>query len=384
MRTDITRQSLSLILLQFTLFLAFFTARYNYHPAEYEQAWRNTTVTAINTIETAEKPAIINNPDVGDASPGDSPDGENITDREETAATGTAGIRKYTPPGVYINRLADKYPAAGRSLSIIFLFVIGFIITKTMSVNLIFPARTYLPYLIYILASCGIYYSAADLAAVLSAFFLIKASAAFINSYYRGIGLGTTFKGAFLIGIVPLLYPQGAVYFILIPAAMLIFRKSGRETIITVSGFLLPALILAYITWAAGGLFTNVYTSIVTDFQTAIPMDISLSFTEAARILVAGLFMIIIILSVISFFSKASEMRTHAYQTQIFMLVFIITGLLTLASPFRSVSALPIVAIPVSFILPCYFVRYPGKISAVLYFFLLAGLVCLNFIPFLT
>lgn len=343
MRTDITRQPISLILLQFILFLGLFAGRYFHFPLDSEAVPAGISLSVQNA-------------------PG-----------------------HYVSPGMLINSTAAGNPLAGQLLSALLLFINGFLITKTMSRNLVFPARTYLPYLIYLLAGCGIYFSGHNLSAVLAAYLIMHACSTFINSYSLNPSFGITFKGAFILGITPLLHPQTAVYFILVPVATRIFRKSGRETIVAMFGYALPTLIATYTVWALGGNGTEVYNDIRNGLLTAshINMDMPLPVTDIVRLAVCGLFAVTVIISTGSLLLSASEMRTRAYRIQSLMLVFLGLAIAVLASPFRTAGDLAITAIPVSFIMPHYFVKYPGKVSATLYVLLLTGVAVLNILPFL-
>ncbi|MCD7968745.1 MAG: hypothetical protein LUF87_00100 [Alistipes sp.] len=321
--------------------------------------------------------------------------GEQAAMTSASVLPGPSGWPGYLP-GNYIGPWTMRFPLPTVVLSLVIIFFNAFLITKTVTQNLVYPIRTYLPCIFYLLVAGGICFPGYDLAAVLAAYLMVRASAAFISSFVRKVSFGTTFRGAFLIGMTPLLEPQNAIYILLVPIATMIFRRCGRETIVAVLGSLMPALITAYLWWAFGGEFTGVFIEVWQQFTAGVPAMVSpqaLSggletlygmITEPAGILRIGavaLMVVTLLLSVISFFSMSADMRTRAYKINIFALWFLLLGFISLALPSRCCGNFPVLAIPAAVIAPAFFVRHRSLVPLALYILTLTAAAAASILP---
>ncbi|MCC8035489.1 MAG: hypothetical protein LIO77_06115 [Rikenellaceae bacterium] len=301
-------------------------------------------------------------------------------------------------PGFYINGALSHYPAAAGALTLLLIFVNAFLITKTVSRNLVYATRTYLPAIFYLLVACGICFPVYDLSAVVAAWLLVQASIAFISSFVRSDSFGSTFKGAFFIGITPLLDPPNAIYLLMIPAAMAIFRRGGRETFVALIGSLLPALFTAYIWWACGNEFTGLFVDIWREFTAGFPQSIggraaglsgaaaALASTPAgiARLLTTGLLAVTLIMSAVGFFTMSSDMRTRAYKIHIYAIWFLLLAVISLALPSGGSGNFPVLAIPAAILAPVFFVKHRSPVPTILYILLVASAAAASIIPIIT
>ncbi|MCD8073087.1 MAG: hypothetical protein LUE10_07985, partial [Alistipes sp.] len=277
--------------------------------------------------------------------------------------------------------MEERVPADTAAAALLLLFINAFLITKTVSRNLVYATRTYLPCLFYLLVACGICFPGYDLAAVIAAYLLVQASIAFISSFIRSDSFAYTFKGAFFIGITPLVEPQNAIYILLIPLAMAIFRRGGRETLVALLASLLPALVAAYIWWACGHSFTGIFVQVWHEFTAGVaqlaagePYGLSagvaaMASTPAGIARLAGISLICftLLLSVAGFFSASSDMRTRAYKIHQFALWFLLLAAISLALPSRGCGNFPVAAIPAAILAPSFFVRHRSLGPMILY-----------------
>ncbi|MCD8102533.1 MAG: hypothetical protein LUE26_08215 [Alistipes sp.] len=303
----------------------------------------------------------------------------------DTTVSGHAG--DVFIPGNLLNRYSGLYPYAALALSLVFVFINAFVITRTISRNLVYPVRSYLPCIFYLLVSCGICFPAFDLAAIIAAYLIVCATVAFISSFVRTVSFGTTFRGAFFIGLTPLLEPQNAIYILLVPIATVVFRRCTRETTVAVLGSVFPTLLAAYLYWTLGYGFTGVFESIWNGFAFAEPTAASLFPKGAAgtgKLVAAGLIALTVILSAFTFMSAAADMRTRAYKIQVFALWFLVICAVSMAMPSRTEGNFAVLAIPASILAPSFFVRHRGTLPLLLYIGMCAAVVTAALLPFFT
>lgn len=332
MKPDIARQPLSLTLPLCVLLLTLFGCRFAFHPAEVE-------------------------------------------------LSASCGM----PVGRWVNGLFGD-AAIFRALTVcLFVMLNGLNITRIISSKLVLPARNYLPFIFYVMISCGIYFPGADLAAAFASYLIVKASIGFIGSFTRAHSFGRIFGASLMLGTIPLLHAPSAIYMLLAPMAMSIFRRSGRETLVAIVGLLFPLFIYAYIGWFTGEEFTGAFTTIWHEIvSTDNGIMLAGSPAEVMKWAVIGVFGLMTLLSLVTFISISGDMRTTAYKVFIYMICFLGLAVVSAALPCRSPGGLPFIAIPAAFVIPLFFSRHRGIFSAAVYVLSLLLVTALNVFPFLS
>lgn len=342
---DTTRQPLALILTQFILLLGVFWWRFSLYPLPCEVA-------------------------------------------DILAAAGEGSVTGFNGgwcllPAMWIGRFAASHTIAAGVISSLLVFSNAFHITRIMSRNLVFTARSYLPGIFYLLASCGIFFGAADLSSVLAATLLIRACSAFIASFVRADSFHISFRGAFVLGLTPLLHPYAALLLLLVPVAMTVFRRTVREGVVAFVGALLPSLAWAYLVWATDGEFSAPYIAMWNGVTTGAGIIGGTSPADIARYAAAGFFAVMVLLSVFSYLASSGDMRTRAVRINTFMVWFLVIAAGAFALPGAGAGDMTVIAIPVAFILPAFFIRQKGRVSAICYALLIATITAANLLPFI-
>lgn len=285
-------------------------------------------------------------------------------------------------PGDWVNAWARQFSGMAVAATSVMIFWTAFLATKTIARNLIYTVRTYLPLLFFVIASCGVVFSAADPAAVVSALLIMYACADFVAlAVAKSRNLHLSFRSAFLLGLSALLYPPALCLFLLLPLSSSIFRRSIREAFVGVVGFCIPLLGWAYIVWAMGGGFA---TSLVRLFERGFAG--AMRFPEAdelliARLAVGGIFVLIALLAFFGFLRHRREMRTRSVRVHAFMFgMLLISAGMVAVTPFTAGLA-AILAIPLTFVCPLFFIRFRGLFADFAYLILLAGLFIVNILP---
>ncbi len=113
-------------------------------------------------------------------------------------------------------------------------------------------SRTYLP--IALLAVFAFGAAPADIpvqASLCSVLLLLSADRA-IRGFTRTYSFEATFRSAFLLGWLPVLYAPAAVFAVMMPVTLLLYRRTLREAVVAAAALALPLLLCSTGWWFAG------------------------------------------------------------------------------------------------------------------------------------
>lgn len=290
-----------------------------------------------------------------------------------------------TPVEGFLLGLSAKSPLISQFAAIMLIFFNGVSVSRTLSRHTVLPSRTYIPMIFCLIICCGFWFGAANIPAILASFILLRSSEHFISSSRRTVCFHHVFTGALLTGCLPIVYPQAAVYLLVIPAAMAVFRRSGRETIIAAIAALIPLLTYAYIMWAFDYGFTDPLAAIwdkISSMSGGIPTGMKTT-TDILRLIPAVITVILIILGLVCFSAMSGKMRTRAQAIFTYAAFVLVIGVLSMFLPSAEPAILALFAIPASAVIPALFSQAPGWTSGILYILLLLSVATLNIYPFL-
>ena len=95
--------------------------------------------------------------------------------------------------------------------------------------------------------ACGLAVGGDCLTTFAASALLALATKNFCRSYCNGFGFDAIFRASLYIGLLPLVATAAAPLLILLPLAVMLFRRTLREVAVAVAGLLLPALTLCYV-----------------------------------------------------------------------------------------------------------------------------------------
>ncbi len=288
-----------------------------------------------------------------------------------------------TPVEAFLQGLAAKYRTASMIACTLLIFANGVSLSRILSQNMVLSSRSYLPMIFYLVVGCGIWFGGASLPTVLSSFLLIRGIEYFISSFVRRTSFNQVFRGALLVGCIPLIYPPATLYLLAIPAAAAVFRRSGRETAVAVIGGLFPLLTYAYVMWAMNLGFTAPIMEILDgSFAASGGMSLGIgSGLEIMRLIPAAIIGLLTVIGLGSFGITSGMMRTRARTIFVYFILLLLIGggqlFITAAGP----AALVLFAIPVATIIPVFFSRFTGWVPGAAYIALLLSITALNAYP---
>ena len=159
------------------------------------------------------------------------------------------------PLGAVLAGVARRLPVFSGILSALLAFAGGVVLTRIVSRNMILLERTYMPILLYPAVGCSAYFGPESLPALAASFLTIVSFDTMLVSFRRTARFGSLFNATILAGAALLVWSHTIVYVLLLPFALVVFKRSGREWIVAWVGMLLPLAICSYIEWGTGRSF---------------------------------------------------------------------------------------------------------------------------------
>lgn len=245
-------------------------------------------------------------------------------------------------------------------------------ITRLVSRNLVFAAKTHTFLPLMAIVSLGIVWQSPMSPAVAAMFLLARGSEYMAAAFRRTSRPGDLFGGGMMPGLAPLVYAPASIFLFMVPLAMMVFRRSKRESALTVVGVLLPVFIAAYWTWARGGAFLSVFTDTADFLMTRQGFE---PLPPMAALVCGGLAAACVVVSLGSLAADSGTIRTRALRIHVYMVCFLVVAGLGFALPCASWGDLPMAAVPVGVVGASWFSRHDGWIPNVLYILIILSAI---------
>lgn len=297
------------------------------------------------------------------------------------------------PLGLWIDRAGAWLPLGLRNLLIVLIvFWNGLLLTRVMSRNMLVLERTYMPFILYLLVACGLSFGRTSLAPYVAAGLLVTAFDLMVGSFRRVVVYAKSFDSALLTGLSALVYGPAAVYALLLPCSLILFRKGWREWLTTTVGLALPFLIASYVYWGLGEPFLHVWNLWLQEMSERLGSPFfwqqtseafragSVAGSQGALALMIAAWVPIVLVTwaaLAVFLFKARSMRTRPYKTYLYFVWILFFSLLLGVTPGGSAAELPLLAAPLAIVMPTYFNRFGGKWPGNGAYLLLLGCVIL-------
>lgn len=181
------------------------------------------------------------------------------------------------PPGELLAQFQAAHPVWARWIAGLLMLFTGMSVGRlTVRYNL-YSVGTCLAIPLYGAIACGLAVGGDCLTTFAASALLALATKNFCRSYCNGFGFDAIFRASLYIGLLPLIATAAAPLLILLPLAVMLFRRTLREVAVAVAGLLLPALTLCYVNWAAGGEFLAPVAEPGSAFIAGTPLSLFLS-----------------------------------------------------------------------------------------------------------
>ncbi len=193
----------------------------------------------------------------------------------------------------------------------------------------------------------------------------------FYSSYRAANSAGILCSAAVYLGVVPLLSPPTIILWLCVVPVMILFDRSIHEMIVTFVSLLIPLFSYLYIIWFMGGSFAGEFFAFV-DTITAGEGLLAYASTEildSPTLLVRiGCVVVPILLYILSLFVLSNVDNTVRAKRRV-MVTAIYGGaaLAMVALPSFNLLVLPLVALPLSLIIPVFLIKSGRAISFIIY-----------------
>lgn len=216
------------------------------------------------------------------------------------------------------------------------------------------------------------------LTAVVCAALLVFSVRNFCYGYQNGFGFDPLFRGALFLGLLLLTEPAAAPLVLLLPAAIVRFRRTGRELLVAAAGLLLPPLALAYLNWAFGGTLAAPFEVLWHRLAAGSWGALYGVLTPAVR-LFTGVVLAAALVAMLFFRANSYNVGTKARHMLIFASRLWLLTLFVLPVPGASAAAAALPAVPSALLLPVLFIRIRRPAARLLYPLWVAGTLAVLF-----
>lgn len=287
--------------------------------------------------------------------------------------TETSGAVREALPllGGQLARFQAAYPVWSKFAAGFMLLFAG-MCTGRISIRYnLYTVGTCLPIPLYAIVACGIATGGNYLAGFAASMLLALATKNYCRAFCNGYGFDAIFRASLYLGLMPLIYAPALPLLLLLPLAVLLFRRTFREVVVATAGLLLPVFTACYVSWGSGAEFT---APLITVGQSAIegmPLQLFLDIPLPALVMAGG----IVLLDLTALFFFLADI--YAAGTKPRFILFYNIGILVLAltllcSPAATPEAFALLAVPSAILIPVFFVRIHRGMALPVYLIFLA------------
>ena len=287
------------------------------------------------------------------------------------------------PLGMLLERFSVGNPITGALLCSLLIFINSGLLIRIVSRNMILADRSYLPIIFYVTIGAGCILGYNSLPVFVLSFLMIGSYGLMLSSFRRVVRYGDLFNSTLLAGIALLVWSHAAVYLLLLPISLVIFKKDGRGWIVALTGYVLPLAICSYVYWGMGYPISYAVDRLLNGIVGMFDAEefVPAGWLHPALLLFWGISLAVCVLSVISSIKRASSMRTRTYKAFVYFLWILVCSLLPFCLPGRSLSDCIFVAVPMAILIPLYFIRNQTFVAQIIYLLLLGSIVVYNLFP---
>jgi len=238
----------------------------------------------------------------------------------------------------------------------------------------LYGVSTCLPIPLYAVVACGIFSGGNYLTAFAASMLLALAAKNYCRSYCNGYGFDAIFRASLYLGLLPLVYAPATPLVLILPLAILLFKRTFREAVVAAAGLILPLLTACYVSWGMGDEFTAPVMTLADALVSGVPLWIFKGLPLPSLVMlcvIAALALTALLFFLSDIYAAGTKPR--------FILIFN-TGILAmtlalLCTPSVTPEAFTLTAVPAALLFPVFFVRIDRRIALPVYLILLAASV---------
>ena len=193
-----------------------------------------------------------------------------------------------------------------------------------------------------------------------------------INGFGNGYGFDAIFRASLYLGLLPLVYAPATPLVLILPLAILLFKRTFREAVVAAAGLILPLLTACYVSWGTGAEFTAPLIKLGQSAIEGMPLHLFLDIPLPALVMAGG----IVLLDLTALFFFLADIYAAGTKPRFILFYNIGILILTLAvlcSPAATPEAFALLAVPSAILIPVFFVRIHRGIALPVYLIFLAA-----------
>ena len=174
--------------------------------------------------------------------------------------------------GGALTRFQAAYPVWAR-LAAGFMILFTGMCTGRIAIRYnLYGVSTCLPIPLYAVVACGIFSGGNYLTAFAASMLLALAAKNYCRSYCNGYGFDAIFRASLYLGLLPLVYAPATPLVLILPLAILLFKRTFREAVVAAAGLILPLLTACYVSWGMGDEFTAPVMTLADALVSGVPL----------------------------------------------------------------------------------------------------------------
>lgn len=194
----------------------------------------------------------------------------------------------------------------------------------------------------------------------------------YCRSFRNEYSFDPLFRASLYLGILPLVAPAALPLVLLLPLAVLLFRRTLREAGVALAGLLLPLLAFCYVNWAAGGEFLALFPPAWRAFTEGSPLCAASAIPLTHLIYLGGV-LLLDLLALLCFLADIYAAGTKPRAILILQICLLGLCFPALINPAATPAIILLAAVPSCLLLPFLLVRIHRIPASLLYLLLLAG-----------
>lgn len=233
--------------------------------------------------------------------------------------------------------------------------------------------RSFVPMVLYIIAACATTIQTGSVIPQLTATLLIAGSSRLIRSFKRALIFAPLFEGFFLIGIIPLLYPNAFPIVLLSLMLMPIYERTPREWLAGLAGALLPTILCAWLWWlfAEQDVATTLNENLFALSNSGLQIADLFTIDRLSEGVLLSFMTLIVLCSLVSLIVAGSSMRTRPKKINWHFTLIVLGALAMLIFEEPSPYFYALFACGFAVIAHLFFARWPHIITLIGYILLL-------------
>ncbi len=192
----------------------------------------------------------------------------------------------------------------------------------------------------------------------------------FCRSFRNGYAFDNIFRGGLYLGLIPLLYLPATPLLLLLPAAVILFKRTLRELAVALAGMVLPLLTACYLSWTSGGQFAEPLLGIAATFT--VDNNANIWSMPWPALLPGAIMLLLDVAGAITYLNSVYSVgfKARGILALAGCMLLLVTGIALL--PCSGPTALLLLAVPTALLTPFLLMRMHRALSLPLYMLLLA------------